>query len=127
MNVQEWSRMDSITWILIAAIIVLVASRFMPAKGINNISVQEAKDKFNSKDVQFIDVRTPGEYKANHRKPFRNIPLQSLSGEADTLDKDKEVVVICQSGMRSMRASKMLRKMGFKKISNVRGGMSSWS
>ena len=127
MNVQEWSRMDSITWILIAAIIVLVASRFMPAKGINNISVQEAKDKFNSKDVQFIDVRTPGEYKANHRKPFRNIPLQSLSGEADTLDKDKEVVVICQSGMRSLRASKMLRKMGFKKISNVRGGMSSWS
>lgn len=119
--------MDSITWILIAAIIVLAASRFMPAKDINNISVQEAKDKFNSKGIQFIDVRTPGEYQANHRKPFRNIPLQSLSGEADTLDKDKEVVVICQSGMRSMRASKMLRKMGFKKISNVRGGMSSWS
>ena len=119
--------MDSITWILIAAIIVLVTGRFMPAKGINNISVQEAKDKFNNKDVHFIDVRTPGEYKANHRKPFRNIPLQSLSGKVDKLDKDKEVVVICQSGMRSTRASKMLRKLGFKKISNVRGGMSSWS
>ncbi|MCD2138002.1 rhodanese-like domain-containing protein [Salinicoccus halitifaciens] len=119
--------MDLITWILIAAIVVLIASRFMPAKGINNISVHDAKDKFNDKDVQFIDVRTPGEYKVNHRKPFRNIPLQSLSGKVDKLDKDKEVVVICQSGMRSTRASKMLRKMGFKKISNVRGGMSSWS
>jgi rhodanese-related sulfurtransferase len=119
--------MDLITWILLAILVVLIASRFMPTKGITNISVQDAKSKFNDKDVQFIDVRTPGEYKANHRKPFKNIPLQSLSGKADKLDKDKEIVVICQSGMRSARASKMLKKMGFNKIYNVRGGMSSWS
>lgn len=119
--------MDLITLILIAIIIVLIARIVMPSKGVTNINVQEAKNKFNDKNVQFIDVRTPGEYKANHRKPFKNIPLQNLPNKADQLDKGKEIVVICQSGMRSTRASKMLKKMGFKKISNVKGGMRSWS
>ncbi|MED1563912.1 rhodanese-like domain-containing protein, partial [Alkalihalobacillus alcalophilus] len=47
--------------------------------------------------------------------------------KASQLLKEKEVVVICQSGMRSNKASKVLRKMGFKKITNVKGGMSAWN
>ena len=38
-----------------------------------------------------------------------------------------EVVVICQSGMRSKQASKLLRKQGFNKVTNVKGGMNAWS
>ena len=115
-------------WILIGFIIIFFANRFMPAKGVTNISVQEAKDKFKDKNVQFIDVRTPGEYKMNHSKPFKNIPLSNLSSKADSLDKEKEIVVICQSGMRSTKAAKLLKKQGFKKIYNVKGGgMSAWS
>lgn len=115
-----------IQWLVIIGIIWFVVSRFMPAKGIANITTQEAKNKFDDKNVQFVDVRTPGEYKRNHRKPFRNIPLYELTKKATTLDKDKEVVVICQSGMRSMKAARVLKKRGFGKISNVRGGMGAW-
>jgi rhodanese-related sulfurtransferase len=118
--------MDIIQWIILILIIAFFVSRFMPVKGIENITVQEAKDKFKETSVQFIDVRTPGEYKANHRKPFKNIPLSNLASKVDTLDKEKEVVVICQSGMRSAKAAKMLKKQGFQKISNVKGGMSAW-
>jgi rhodanese-related sulfurtransferase len=112
--------------ILLILIIVFLVNRFMPVKGITNISVQEAKDKFKDNNVQFIDVRTPGEYKANHRKPFKNIPLSNLASKTDSLDKEKEVVVICQSGMRSAKAAKILKKQGFQKINNVKGGMSAW-
>ncbi len=113
-------------WILLAFMVLFLANRFMPAKGITNISSQEAKDKFKDKNVQFIDVRTTGEYKANHRKPFKNIPLSNLSSKVDSLDMEKEIVVICQSGMRSTKAAKLLKKKGFKKIYNVKGGMSTW-
>ncbi|WP_010096376.1 rhodanese-like domain-containing protein [Ornithinibacillus scapharcae] len=119
--------MDIIELIILVLVIAFFISRFLPAKGISNISVQEAKEKFKDSNVQFIDVRTLGEYKANHRKPFENIPLSSLPTKMDTLDKEKEVVVICQSGMRSARAAKMLKKQGFQKISNVKGGISVWS
>ena len=115
-----------IEWVLFLFIIVFFVYRFMPVKGITNISVQEVKDKIKDHNVQFIDVRTPGEYKANHSKPFKNIPLSNLAHKAGELDKEKEVVVICQSGMRSAKAAKVLKKRGFQKIYNVRGGMSAW-
>ncbi|WP_156288868.1 rhodanese-like domain-containing protein [Oceanobacillus salinisoli] len=118
--------MGIIEWILIILIIGFLVNRFMPVKGISNISVQEAKNKFKENNVQFIDVRTVGEYKANHRKPFKNIPLSNLASKIDTLDKDKEAVVICQSGMRSAKAAKILKKNGFQNIYNVKGGMSTW-
>src|SRR5690606_25309857 len=118
--------MNMIEWILLIIVIAFFVNKFMPVKGITNISVQEAKNKFKDNNVQFIDVRTPGEYKANHRKPFKNIPLSNLPSKIDKLDKEKEVVVICQSGMRSARAAKLLKQHGFQKIYNVKGGMSAW-
>lgn len=118
--------MGTIEWILFILIVVFFASRFMPVKGIENISVLETKNKFKDNNVQFIDVRTPAEYKANYRNPFKNIPLSDIASKLDKLDKEKEVVVICQSGMRSARAAKILKKHGFQKIYNVKGGMSAW-
>ncbi|WP_366249562.1 rhodanese-like domain-containing protein [Terribacillus aidingensis] len=115
-----------ITWILIILIVAFFVSRIIPVKGITNITVQEAKNKGKDKRVQFIDVRTSGEYNGYNSKPFMNIPLSNLPAKIDTLDKNKEVVVICQSGMRSTRAAKILKKHGFNKIYNVKGGMSAW-
>lgn len=99
---------------------------FLPKKGISNITVQEVKNKLHDKHVQFIDVRTPGEYLVNHRKPFKNIPLSNLQSEAGKLDKNKEVVVICQSGVRSAKAANMLKKLGFNHVYNVKGGINAW-
>ena len=98
----------------------------MPAKGIKQISTNELKEQLSDKTKQFIDVRTPGEYKSNHIREFKNIPLNQLTDKIATLSKDQDVVVICQSGMRSNQASKMLKKNGFKSVANVRGGMSAW-
>lgn len=115
-----------IEWIILIITIGFLVSRFMPVKGITNINVQAAKEKFKDSNVQFIDVRTPGEYKANHRKPFKNIPLSNLTSKIERLNKEQEIVLICQSGMRSTKAAKVLKKHGFQKIYNVQGGMGAW-
>ncbi|MFY0780702.1 rhodanese-like domain-containing protein [Peribacillus simplex] len=113
--------------IILGVIVWFLYQRFVPAKGIKNINATELKVELNNKgDKQFIDVRTPNEYRGNHIKEFRNIPLNDLGKRAQELSKDKEVVVICQSGMRSSHASKALKKLGFKEVTNVKGGMSSW-
>ncbi|AIF44889.1 rhodanese-like domain-containing protein [Virgibacillus halodenitrificans] len=118
--------MEIVQWIVILLAIAFIFSRFMPAKGVENITSSDAKQKMKDRNIQFIDVRTPGEFKAKNRKPFKNIPLSNLAGQTKQLDKSKEVVVICQSGMRSTKAAKMLKKQGFEKVSNVKGGMSAW-
>jgi len=118
--------MEILQWVMIIAIIAFILYRFLPVRGVENLTVQELKEKLRDKNVQFIDVRTPGEYRLNHIRQFQNIPLFDLPNKSSKLDRDKEVVVICQSGMRSMRACKMLKKQGFSKIYNVRGGMNAW-
>jgi rhodanese-related sulfurtransferase len=113
--------------IILGFIVWFLYQRFVPAKGIKNINVTELKAELNNKgSKQFIDVRTPNEYRGNHIKDFKNIPLSEFGKRTQELSKDKEVVVICQSGMRSSNASKALKKLGFKEITNVKGGMNSW-
>lgn len=91
-------------------------SAICPGKGDKNINATELKAELNYKgDKQFIDVRTPNEYRGNHIKDFRNIPLNDLGKRAQELSKDKEVVVICQSGMRNSHASKALKNSDLKK------------
>ncbi|MGG2067060.1 rhodanese-like domain-containing protein [Bacillus sp. S14(2024)] len=113
--------------VFITLIAWFIVSRFLPVKGVKNISGKELKDEIMKKNKQLIDVRTPGEFRGNHIQGFRNIPLNELVQKANSLDKNKEVVVICQSGMRSKQATKVLKKMGFQHIKNVSGGMNTWS
>ncbi|WP_243356463.1 rhodanese-like domain-containing protein [Bacillus litorisediminis] len=119
--------MDLLPYIVIGLFVVFMLMRMGPAKGVRNITTMQLKEELKDKNKQFIDVFTAGEYKANHIRGFKNIPLHQIGQKATKeLSKDKEVVVICQSGMRSQKASKELKKLGFTKITNVTGGVSSW-
>jgi rhodanese-related sulfurtransferase len=118
--------MEYINYIIFAILLFLLFQRFVPAKGVRQISTSELKTELKDKNKQFVDVRTPGEFKSNHIRGFKNIPLHLLGQKTNELSKDNEVVVICQSGMRSSKASKILKKHGFKQVTNVKGGMSAW-
>ncbi|HWK23674.1 MAG TPA: rhodanese-like domain-containing protein [Ureibacillus sp.] len=111
------------TWIIIIAAILFITWRMNSTKGTHTISTDTLKGMLNDKDKVFIDVRTAGEYKGRNIRQFKNIPLGS---DLSKLPKDKEIVVICQSGMRSAQACKQLKKLGYEKVTNVRGGMSAW-
>lgn len=110
-------------WVLIIVAVIFIFWRMRPAKGLKSISTDALKELLNDKDKVFVDVRTPGEYKTRNIRQFKNIPLGS---DFSKLPKDKEIVVICQSGMRSSQACKKLKKLGYENITNVRGGMSAW-
>ncbi|WP_256242501.1 rhodanese-like domain-containing protein [Bacillus sp. V3B] len=112
---------------MIALFLFFIINRIIPAKGVRQISTSDLKNELKDKNKQFVDVRTPGEFKGNSIRGFKHLPLHQLAQKAEKeLSKDKEVIVICQSGMRSQKASKMLEKLGFTKVTNVKGGMSLW-
>lgn len=120
--------MEYLNYLVIALFLFFIFKRFIPTKGVNHISTSQLKALLNDKNKQYVDVRTPGEYKGNHINGFKNIPLNQIAQKAEKeLSKDKEVIVICQSGMRSQQASKALKKLGFTNVTNVKGGMSAWS
>lgn len=63
--------------------------------------------------VTLLDVRTAMEYSKGHAKGFANIPVDALRDHIGELDNSKPVYVICQSGLRSYIASRILMSNGF--------------
>ena len=63
--------------------------------------------------VTLLDTRTVGEYRRGHIDGFINIPVDELRERINELDKSKPVYVICQSGLRSYIATRILMGYGF--------------
>ena len=71
--------------------------------------------------VTLLDVRTPQEYAGGHIEGFRNIPVDELRERLDEIEKGKPVYVICQSGLRSYIACRVLAGYGYEAY-NFAGG-----
>ncbi len=91
----------------------------------NDISAAEFKER-NKVPVSFqiIDVREELEYQT-FNLGGDNIPLGKLLTEAEDLEYDKEIeiIVICQRGLRSETARRKLTNIGFNKVRNLTGGI----
>lgn len=94
-----------------------------------SVTLPEFKDKLDS-DTDFIlfDVRKENELNNMKLddKRFLAIPMHELPDRLDELNKDKEIVSICQVGGRSYETILMLKGKGFNNVSYVEGGMSAW-
>lgn len=63
--------------------------------------------------VTLLDTRTTGEYSRGHADGFINLPLDELRDRLSELDPAKPVYVMCQSGLRSYLACRILTQHGF--------------
>ena len=73
-----------------------------------------------------VDVREPDEYVTGHVPGAVNIPQAELASRLDELPRDRRLLVICQLGMRSLRAAQFLHQAGFAQVASVIGGTSAW-
>jgi rhodanese-related sulfurtransferase/TusA-related sulfurtransferase len=80
----------------------------------------------NTDDSIVLDVREPAEYVFKHIPGAVSIPLGELEEQLSTLDRSKEIFVICRTGNRSDMASKVLAENGFERVKNVVPGMTEW-
>ncbi|GGG14319.1 rhodanese-like domain-containing protein [Paenibacillus abyssi] len=118
--------------IVIAAIgLVLLGYNLMPApepeiQQITNDELEERLKNSNADDVIFVDVREEEEFNSGHINGMKNMPLSTLHETYAQLPKDKEIVLICRSGSRSMQAANLLKENGYERLVNVEGGMINW-
>jgi rhodanese-related sulfurtransferase len=91
-----------------------------------DISVEDLeKLREDGADFLLLDVREPHEYEICHLDG-RLIPLGTLAGHLDELDRSAHIVVHCRSGGRSASAVKAMRAAGFENVWNVQGGILAW-
>jgi adenylyltransferase/sulfurtransferase len=77
-------------------------------------------------DIFILDVREPHEYQICNLKGYL-LPLGELPKRAHELDSARTIVSHCRSGKRSAEAVDFLRKAGFRKVWNLKGGILAWS
>ncbi|THF62344.1 rhodanese-like domain-containing protein [Pseudothauera nasutitermitis] len=92
------------------------------------LSPIEATLLINREDAVVVDVRNDGEYAQGHIPNALHVPLADLERRKGELEKyrDRPLVLCCQSGARSSGAIAALRKAGFEKLYNLRGGLYEW-
>jgi sulfur dioxygenase len=78
-----------------------------------------------------VDVREPGEYtgQLGHIAGSRLVPLRDLARRVEELEplKQRPLVAVCRSGVRSTTAAAILTSMGFEQVYNLKGGMLAWN
>ena len=86
---------------------------------------KETLKEYQRKGAILIDVRSPQEYNEGHINGAICIPEYDISRSAESVLKDKNetIIVYCSSGYRSKRAQERLKKMGYKNVYNLYGGI----
>ncbi|MFQ5663714.1 MAG: rhodanese-like domain-containing protein, partial [Terriglobia bacterium] len=98
-----------------------------PSVQVPEIEPVELKQKLDAGEEVFIlDVREPHEYQICHLNGYL-IPLGDLPQRVNELDSARPIVAHCRSGKRSAEAVDFLRKAGFRKVWNLKGGILAWS
>ncbi|WP_418608002.1 rhodanese-like domain-containing protein [Georgenia sp. SUBG003] len=75
--------------------------------------------------ASLVDVRERAEWRSGHAPQAVHVPLADLENGARRLPRDRPVVVMCASGMRSRSGAKHLRSLGFDATS-LSGGIGAW-
>src|SRR5947209_97748 len=92
------------------------------------ITAPQLKARLDRGENLFIlDVRNPPEFDICRIPGSVLIPLPELPQRLGELDKNRDMVVHCKSGMRSARAIQFLKQYGFTRLMNLKGGILDWA
>jgi rhodanese-related sulfurtransferase len=96
-----------------------------------HISAAEFGKRFEEEkhNYIFVDVRTQEEFDSAHVENSIHIPYDVMEERFEELlpYKDKKILLICRSGMRSQIAGHILAERGFEKLYNLEGGLMEWT
>ena len=92
---------------------------------ITPLEVKKLLDKGHP--FNLIDVRGEGEYEICKIEGSTLMPLDELKDLLHTLDPDDEIVAYCHHGMRSLKALRLMKEMGFTNVKSMAGGIDLWA
>lgn len=94
---------------------------------VNKMSVSDVQAKCENDGAQYqlVDVRSPLEFESEHISESINIPLGEMANRAFELKKEANIVLVCRTGNRALRANDLLARHSYKTIV-MDGGIEKW-
>jgi sulfur-carrier protein adenylyltransferase/sulfurtransferase len=95
--------------------------------GIPQLAVKELKRRIDAgEEVYILDVREPYEYRIA-QIGGKLIPQTDVPNRLSEIDRNREVIVQCRSGVRSQRIAEYLKQQGYPRVVNLAGGILAWA
>lgn len=98
---------------------MLTVSAEVPEISVDDLEAREAESLV-------LDVRELAEYTRGHVPGAHALPQSELASRLEELPRDRPILLICQTGSRSLRSVQFLTQAGFSNVANVTGGTSAW-
>jgi hydroxyacylglutathione hydrolase len=100
----------------------------LPTEHVAQVSPQELHQLIASDSgLVLVDARSAQEFERIHIQGARSIPAPDLRQRHSELPKDRPIVIICSTGMRSSLAASILQRNGFNDMKNAAGGISGYA
>lgn len=122
---------DYTNLILIVAFVVSGALLLWPmiaSRGRGGLSAAEATQLINRRNAVVIDLRGGPDYAAGHLPAARHLALDELQAKIGQIAKNKAtpVLLVCQTGLQSNKASRIVEAAGYTEVHVLQGGLNAW-
>lgn len=113
---------------LVVILVLLAQNLIAGGTGKDSVDPVRTTELINHEDATIVDVRPIADFNQGHIVGAINIPMNGFANQLKQIEKHKKrpIVVNCRSGAQSAAACKILRKQGFEKVYNLRGGILAW-
>lgn len=111
--------------IVAVALLVAVILLWPKTTHSNEITVAKAYEKFQQ-GAYILDVRTQAEWDQAHIANSTLIPLDQLQNRITEVPRDRDVVVVCRTGVRSRTGMNILQDAGYTRAVCMTGGLTAW-
>lgn len=93
------------------------------------ITAREAADLLaaSPNDVLLLDCRQPEELAIAKVQGSLDIPMREIPGRLPEIDRARDVLVLCHSGVRSLQVAVFLARQGYPRVASIEGGIDAWS
>jgi hydroxyacylglutathione hydrolase len=98
----------------------------LPLEQVAQITADELSKRLRAGGMQVLDVRREPEWDGGHIEEANWWPLDNFKVSPPDIDPGLPIAVHCKSGYRSMIASSLLQRAGFRNVINVTGGYDAW-
>ena len=119
--INHW--MMSAAFIVVLLLVIMNEMKMQLASG-QSLEPYQVVNLMNRNNAIIVDIRTPEQFKAGHILNAINIKTDDIKSLIKY--KQKEVVIVCDSGAQAGSFSASLKKDGFDKVSILRGGVQAW-
>ena len=93
------------------------------------LSAQEVHEHLKQANTRplILDVREPWEHAVCHLEGAELVPMRQVPMALEQLEPERETIVVCHHGIRSLSVCRYLEQMGFSKLINLEGGVAAWA